>query len=88
MKVKHIKGATSGFAFAREPAMAHPGKDIVAEMIFKTANPRYRLMLELMARGGMRVGEVLKLRVKDIEERGLQIESPKSGKQSEIVCIP
>ena len=38
-------------------------KDVVDEMIFKTANPRSRLMLELMARGGMRVSEVLKLRV-------------------------
>jgi integrase len=32
------------------------------EIIFTTVKPRNRLILELMARGGMRVGEVLKLR--------------------------
>jgi site-specific recombinase XerD len=36
-------------------------KEIVDEIIFKTDTPRDRLMLELMARGGMRIGEVLKL---------------------------
>jgi integrase/recombinase XerD len=57
-------------------------------MIFKTANARNRLMLELMARGGMRIGEVLKLRVKDVEDRMLHIIKPKSGKQEEVVYIP
>ena len=37
-------------------------KEIVDEIIFRTTNTRNRLMLELMARGGMRIGEVLKLR--------------------------
>jgi site-specific recombinase XerD len=32
-------------------------KDVIDEIIFRTANLRNRLMLELMARGGMRVGE-------------------------------
>ena len=36
-------------------------KEVVDEIIFRTTNPRNRLMLELMARGGMRVSEVLKL---------------------------
>lgn len=36
-------------------------KEVVDEIIFKAENPRNRLMLELMARGGMRIGEVLKL---------------------------
>ncbi len=36
-------------------------KDAVDEIIFRTSNRRNRLMLELMARSGMRVGEVLKL---------------------------
>jgi site-specific recombinase XerD len=39
------------------------GKDTVDEIIFKTNNPRDRLMLELMVRGGMRIGELLKLMV-------------------------
>jgi integrase/recombinase XerD len=63
-------------------------KDTVDEMIFKTDNKRNRLMLELMARGGMRIGEVLKIRVKDVDERRLLILNPKSGRQSEIVFIP
>jgi len=63
-------------------------KDLVDEVIFKTDNPRNRLMLELMARGGMRVGEVLKLKAKDVNERQLHLVSPKSGRQSEVVFIP
>ena len=45
-------------------------------------------MLELMARGGIRVGEVLKLKPKDIQGRKLFIGSPKSGKEEEVVFIP
>lgn len=45
-------------------------------------------MLELMARGGMRIGEVLKLRVMDVDERKLLIKNPKSGRQTEVVYIP
>ena len=44
-------------------------KEIVDEMIFRTENQRNRLMLELMARGGMRIGEVLNLTPNDIEDR-------------------
>ena len=46
-------------------------KETVDEIIFRTDNLRNRLMLELMARGGMRVGEVLKLRPNDILDRKL-----------------
>jgi len=63
-------------------------KEVVDEMIFRTEKPRNRVMLELMARGGMRVGEVLNLRPKDIEDRKTLIRSPKSGKEAEVVFIP
>ncbi|EFI35474.1 integrase family protein [Desulfonatronospira thiodismutans ASO3-1] len=63
-------------------------KDVVDEIIFRTDNPRNRLMLELMARGGMRIGEVLKLRADDLDDRKLFIDRPKSGRQSEVVFIP
>jgi len=63
-------------------------KDVIDEIIFKTDKPRNRLMLELMARGGMRIGEVLKLRVMDVEDQKLFIQNPKSGRQSEVVFIP
>lgn len=45
-------------------------------------------MLELMARGGMRVGEVLDLKPVDIQERTLAIQNPKSGRVGEIVYVP
>ena len=56
------------------------GKDAVDEIIFKTENPRDRLMLELMARGGMCIGEVLKLRRMDVEDCKLFLVRPKSGR--------
>ena len=63
-------------------------KEIVDEMVFRTLNPRNRLMLELMARGGMRIGEVLKLTPVVIQERKIIIIDPKSGKETEMVFIP
>jgi integrase/recombinase XerD len=63
-------------------------KEVVDEIIFRTIKPRNRLILELMARGGMRIGEVLKLTPTDIEDRKLTLRAPKSGKEREIVFIP
>ena len=63
-------------------------KETIDEIIFRTMNARNRLMLELMARGGMRIGEVLKLTPGDIQERSLTIQSPKSGKAEETVYVP
>ena len=55
---------------------------------FRTDNPRNRLILELMARGGMRIGEVLNLTPGDVEDRKLTIRDPKSGRPLEVVFIP
>ena len=63
-------------------------KEVIDEIIFKTVNPRNRIMLELMARGGMRVGEVLKIRPIDAQDRKITLPDPKSGKESELVFIP
>ena len=63
-------------------------KDIVDEIIFRTTKARNRLILELMTRGGMRIGEVLKPSLNDIEDRKLIVWEPKSGKECEIVFIP
>jgi integrase len=38
--------------------------------------------------GGMRIGEVLKLTLSDIQDRKLILRDPKSGKDHEIVFIP
>jgi integrase len=63
-------------------------KETVDEVIFRTAKPRNRLMLELMARGGMRISEVLKLTPSDIHERRLTLRDPKSGREHEFIFIP
>ena len=63
-------------------------KEVVDEVIFRTIKPRNRLILELMARGGMRISEVLQLTPGDIEDRKLTLRSPKSGKECEVVFIP
>ena len=63
-------------------------KETIDEIIFRTTKIRNRLILELMARGGMRVGEVLKLTHNDIYGRKLILRDPKSGKEHEIVFIP
>jgi integrase len=41
-----------------------------------------------MARAGMRIGEVLKLKLNDIQIRKLILLEPKSGKENESVFIP
>jgi integrase len=63
-------------------------KDIIDEIIFRTDNPRNRLMLELMARGGMRIGEVLNLRPKDHEGCKLMLSDTKGGRETEVAFIP
>jgi len=45
-------------------------------------------MLELMARGGMRVSEVLKLTPADILDRKLILNNTKSGNQQKLIFIP
>ena len=63
-------------------------KETVDEIIFRTMKPRNRLILELMARGGLRIGEVLKLTKRDVQGRKLTLRNPKSGKDREYGFIP
>ena len=63
-------------------------KETVDEIIFRQTSLRNRIILELMARGGLRVSEVLKLWPKDIEDQKLVIRDPKSGKEAEAAYIP
>jgi len=76
------------FKWARNPLPDILEKEEVDEIIFKTQRPRNRLIMELMARGGMRIGEVLQLTPRDVQERKLILRQPKSGKESEPVFIP
>jgi integrase len=63
-------------------------KEAVDEIIFRSAKIRNRLILELIALGGMRIGEVLKLTPNDIQDRKLTLREPKSGREREVVFIP
>jgi len=63
-------------------------KETVDEIIFNSTNTRDRLILELQARCGLRIGEVLKLRVSDISGRKLMIQEPKSGRDVEVAFMP
>jgi integrase/recombinase XerD len=62
-------------------------KETIDEIIFRTTKLRHRLILELMARGGMRIGEVLKLTPDDIAGQKLLIRDPKSGREQEVIFI-
>jgi integrase len=63
-------------------------KETVDEMIYNTKNPRNRLILELQARCGLRIGELLNIRAQDVSERKLTIKQPKSGKEAEVAFMP
>jgi len=63
-------------------------KELVDQLIYNTASDRDRLLLELQARCGLRIGEVLKLQAIDVSDRKLTIHEPKSGKESEIAFMP
>jgi integrase/recombinase XerD len=63
-------------------------KETVDEMIYNTKNLRNRLILELQARCGLRIGELLNIKAQDVSERKLTIKETKSGKEAEIAFMP
>jgi len=63
-------------------------KEVIDEVIFNSKNLRDRLILELQSRCGARIGEVLNIRVKDIDGRKITVRNPKSGKGSEDIFMP
>ena len=63
-------------------------KETVDEIIFRTTNVRNRLILELMARGGMRIGEVLKLRFSDLQDRKLIKKIQRAEKNRRLYLFP
>ncbi|MHB8881040.1 MAG: tyrosine-type recombinase/integrase [Thermodesulfovibrionales bacterium] len=58
------------------------------EIIFNSRGVRDRLILELQARCGLRIGEVLNLRASDVSGRKLMIQEPKSGRDAEVAFMP
>jgi integrase len=63
-------------------------REIIDEVIYRCRKPRNRLIMELQARCGLRVGEVLGLRMSDVNERKLIIRKPKSGRDQEVAFMP
>ena len=63
-------------------------KALIDEVIFNSQSLRDRLILELQSRCGARIGEVLKIRVKDIDGRKIIVQNPKSGKEREAIFMP
>ena len=63
-------------------------REIVEELIYNTQTLRDRLILELQARCGLRIGEALKIRVSDVVDRKLVLNEPKSGKELEVAFMP
>lgn len=64
------------------------GREVIDEIIYGCRKARDRLILELQARCGMRIGEVLGLRVSDVNGRRLTIRRPKSGRDEESAFMP
>lgn len=77
-----------GFRMPTRQARKILDKEIVDELIYNTDNLRDRLILELQARCGLRIGELLRLKVSDVSDRKLIIREPKSGKDSETAFMP
>jgi integrase len=63
-------------------------REIVEELIYNTQTLRDRLMVELQARCGLRIGESLKIKASDVSDRKLILKEPKSGKESEVAFMP
>jgi len=63
-------------------------KAIIDELIFNCKGLRDRLIFELQSRCGARIGEVLKIRVKDVDGRRIVLHNPKSGKENEAIFMP
>jgi len=63
-------------------------KETVEELIYNAQTLRDRLILELQARCGLRIGETLKIKVSDAVDRRLMLKEPKSGKESEVAFMP
>ena len=63
-------------------------KGLIDEVIFNSKNLRDRLLLELQSSCGARIGEVLNICVKDIDERKITVHNPKSGREAEVIFMP
>lgn len=64
------------------------GREIIDEIIYCCQKTSDRLILELQARCGLRIGEVLSLWVSDVNGRKLALRCNKSGREEESAFMP
>jgi integrase/recombinase XerD len=83
----HDSGMVKAFKSPRIKQKDILSRESVEEIIYRSKKIRDRLILELQARCGMRIGEVLNLRASDITDRKLMIRQPKSGKDMEVAFM-
>jgi integrase/recombinase XerD len=57
-------------------------------MIYNTTKQRDRLILELQARCGLRIGELQKIKASDVSDRTITLREPKSGNDTERAYMP
>ena len=84
----HAPLLSKTFRMPRQVSRKILDRETVDEMVYSTNSARDRLIVELQARCGLRIGELLHLRVGDVSERRLTIQEPKSGKEAEIAFMP
>ncbi len=75
------------FRVPKPPLRPTLDRDAIDELIYRTTVLRTRLLLELQARCGLRIGEVLGLTVGCVEGRRLILTAPKSG-HPEVAFMP
>ncbi len=75
------------FRIPKRPLRQLLDRDAIDELIYRTTVLRTRLLLELQARCGLRIGEVLGLTVPCVEGRRLILVTPKSG-HPEVAFMP
>ena len=63
-------------------------RETVEELICKAKDLRDRLIVELQAQCGLKIGELLKVKASDVSDRKLILRGPKSGKESEVAFMP
>jgi len=75
------------FPLPKPKHRAFVSKAIIDEVVFSRQGPRDRLILKLQSRYGARIGEVLNIRIWDIEGRNFIVHNPKSGKEKEPIFM-
>ncbi len=79
---------SKSFKAPKQPPHKILDRETIDEMIYDTKRQRDRLLLELQARCGLRIGELLKIRVSDVSDRTIILREPKSGKEIEMAYMP